>query len=155
MRINSVIPLFTSMVMSCHSAKENTHSINLEQGIKGVVREEVGNQMPSPDVKPPEPKPLKTTVYVYELTNMSQVINEKRNAPFYTSILTKEVAKVDSDAEGKFVLSLPAGRYSLFTKVDGRFYAGNFDEKMNIQPVTVEENKVTETKITIRAKAYY
>lgn len=138
------------MVASCRGTQQNT----LIQGIRGTVSEAVGNQMPSPDAKPSGPQPVATTVYVYELTNVTQVKREN-SEPFYTSINTKEIDSVKSDKDGKFALSLEPGRYSLFTKVDGKFYANLFDGGNNIQPVTVEAGKVTETKIVISAKAFY
>ena len=140
------------LIIACSANRSSRQSI--DQGVKGVVAEAVGNQMPSPDRKPDGPKPIKTAIYVYELTNMSQVTREG-NEPFYSAINTKLVKTVESDKEGRFAIELPQGSYSLFTKVDGKFYANLFDGKNNIQPVIVATNKVTELNITISAKAFY
>jgi hypothetical protein len=149
--ISTLLLLGMFMGFSC-SGPKNATAIN--QGIRGVVAEAVGNQMPSPDREPTGPQPVATTVYVYELTNLSQVQRDGAE-PSYTAIRTKEVAKVQSEKNGQFVIGLPPGRYSLFTKVDGKFYANSFDEKNNIQAVTVEANQISEVRIVISAKAFY
>lgn len=144
--------LFAGLFLSACSGTKGGDAIT--QGIRGMVAEAVGNQMPSPDIKPSGPQPLSTTVYVFELTNMTQV-QHKGGEPFYASIATRQIDSVQSDTEGRFALALAPGRYSLFTKVDGRWYANLFDGANNIQPVTVESGKVTETKIVISARAFY
>jgi hypothetical protein len=152
MKTFSTAFLFAGLFLSACSGTKGSDSIT--QGIRGTVAEAVGNQMPSPDVKPSGPQPVATTVYVFELTNMTQV-QRQAGEPFYTSIATRQVDSVKSDKEGKFALALEPGRYSIFTRVDGRWYANLFDGANNIQPVTVEAGKVTETKIVISAKAFY
>ncbi|MEO8417024.1 MAG: hypothetical protein ABI472_25395, partial [Ginsengibacter sp.] len=44
-----------------------------KQGMEGYLYKVSGNQMPSPDIKPAPPAGIKSTLYVYELTNISQV----------------------------------------------------------------------------------
>lgn len=126
----------------------------MKQGITGFVKEISGNQMPSPGVPPAEGVGIKTTIYVYELTNLSQV-DRIGSSAFYNGIRTKFIRTVDSDSTGKFSLSLPPGRYSLFTRVDDKFYANLFDQENNIAPVTVEENRRSEVNITVSARATY
>ena len=46
---------------------------SVKQGIKGQISEIAGNQMPSPDEPASQPRPLKTTLYIYEKTNTAQV----------------------------------------------------------------------------------
>jgi hypothetical protein len=108
--------------------------------------------MPSPGVTQAAPKGIETTIYIYELTNLSQV---QGTAPFYKIIGAKFIQSITSDSLGHFAAELPPGSYSLFTKVDEQFYANSFDEKNNIAAVTVKENKVSEVNITISAKASY
>jgi hypothetical protein len=120
------------------------------EGIKGKIYRVQGNQMPSPDEPPPAPQPLKTTLYIYELTNISQV-KKAREGSFYTTINTKLIKEVQSDKKGAFKIKLPPGQYSLFIKKDSLFYANLFDDKNNIAPVTVEKGKYT----TVDVKADY
>lgn len=128
--------------------------MKVEQGLSGYIKEIKGNQMPSPDIQPEEPKGVRTTVYIYEPTNISQVVRIG-NSPFYNAIHTKLVKSVVSDSLGYFITPLPAGTYSLFTKVDGKFYANSFDAQNNIAPATVEENKLTKVNFVISARATF
>ena len=126
----------------------------MSQGISGFVKEISGNQMPSPGVPAAEPRGIRAMVYVFAPTSLEQV-ERVEDSPFYTSIHTSLVDSVESDINGKFSLNLPPGDYSLFTKVEGRFYSNSFNEKNMIHPVTVEPNKHTEVNITVSAKAVY
>jgi hypothetical protein len=149
--ILAVFYLYVVLFNWCCAPKLSS-SNNISQGISGYVKEVRGNQMPSPDIARAAPKGIETTIYVYELTNLSQV---QGTAPFYKTIGTKFIQSITSDSLGHFAAELPAGSYSLFTKLDEQFYANSFDEKNNIAAVTVEENKVSEVNITISAKASY
>lgn len=124
-------------------------------GIKGMIYLVKGNQMPSPDQMLPPKKPLKTTLYIYELTNISQVTRAEAYAPFYTAISTKLIKQIDSDEKGEFKVKLPPGQYSLFIKKDDRFYANLFDEKNNIAPVTVAKGKFTNVEVRADYDAVY
>jgi hypothetical protein len=124
------------------------------QGIKGHVFLVKGNQMPSPDVKPASPKPIQTTVYVYELTNTSQV-KQVPQSSFYSAINTRLIKQVIPDKNGNFKINLDPGKYSLFIKKDDLFYANLYDEKNNIFPVTVEKKKFTQIDIKADYDAVY
>jgi hypothetical protein len=143
-----------SLLLSCHSSREAGSKTEVKQGISGHVRERTGNQMPSPDAPGSEGKAVVTKVYVYEATDLSQV-ERVGTSSFYHSIKTKLLKTADSDENGFFSVELPAGNYSLFTMVDGKFYANSFDSRNNIAPVTVEKNKCSQVNITISAKASY
>ena len=146
--------LFPALFFLACCTSQKSGQANITQGVSGIVAEAIGNQMPSPDEKPTGPVPIKTTIYVYELTNKSQVAAIGPQ-PFYTAINTKFIDSTVSNNEGHFAIALVPGNYSVFTKVDGKFYANLFDGQNNIQPVRVEANKVTELNITISAKAFY
>jgi hypothetical protein len=124
------------------------------QGIRGHVYLIKGNQMPSPDRKPSAPRGLKTTVYVYELTNISQV-KQVQGTSFYESVGTKLVKEVMPDEKGYFKIRLNPGQYSLFIKKDNLFYANLFDDKNNICPVKVEKGGFTEIDIRADYDAVY
>lgn len=125
-----------------------------KQGIKGKVLWVSGNQMPSPDAPPPAPKPMKTILYIYELTNRSQV-KSMDGGPFYTTISTRLIKEVRSDAEGRFKVKLPAGTYSIFTKKGDQYYANTFDQYNNIAPVKVEVGSFTTIDVKVDYDAAY
>lgn len=123
-------------------------------GIRGHVYQVRGNQMPSPDITPEPPKGVKTTLYIYELTNIADVTREA-NAVFYTTISTKLVKKIETDDDGSFKVKLKPGRYSLFVKKDDKFYSSQFDDKNNIHPVEVKSGKMTEDIFQANYNAVY
>lgn len=153
MRLSFLIFFYFILALGCSSQRKayDPHTI---QGISGYVKEVSGNRMPSPDRPLPLPKPLKTTVYIYEATNIKQV-DRIGTSPFYRTIRTKFIKSVESNEQGYFITDLPAGNYSLFTKVDGKFYANSFDASNNIALVTVEPKKLSEVNITVSAKAVF
>lgn len=124
------------------------------QGIEGYVYYVSGNRMPSPDVKPAPPKGIKTSLYIYELTNINQVTKQPDGA-FYSAVHTRLVKTVATNKKGYFKVKLPPGSYSLFVKKDSLFYANIFDGNNNIAPVTVTPKKYTNTTFTIDYDAVY
>jgi len=105
-------------------------------------------------VEPKKPKGLSTTVYVYKLTNLKQVRRVGVTA-FYTAILTQAVATTHSDSTGAFTLRLAPGRYSLFVKLGGRYYANDFDDHNNIAPVSVQKDRLSTVSIIVNPTAVY
>jgi hypothetical protein len=154
--MNAVFRVFYLLLIlvGCCTTKGNNLLNNMPNGIKGFVTELVGNQMPGPGRKIDEGKPLSTTIYVYEATSVSQV-ERKNDEPYYSAIHSKFVKSFDSDKEGFFAAELTPGKYSLFTKVDGKFFASVFDGNGIIAPVDVEENKISGVNIVVNAKATY
>ncbi len=125
-----------------------------KQGIKGKVYWLSGNQMPSPDVPPPAPKPMKTILYIYERTSRDQA-KSVDGGPFYSSLSTKLIKEVRSDAEGRFKIKLAPGSYSIFTRKGELFYANTFDQFNNIAPVTVAAGVFTEIDVRVDYDAAY
>ncbi|OIR06942.1 hypothetical protein GALL_108480 [mine drainage metagenome] len=110
--------------------------------------------MPMPGVTPPKPSPLSTVIYIYEATNIKDVVRNGTSA-FYLSVNKKLISTVQSDSTGHFIIELPAGDYSLFTKVNNLFYANNFDVNNNIALIKVEEGKIASAVIKVDAGAVY
>ncbi|HTD94529.1 MAG TPA: hypothetical protein VK644_11975 [Chitinophagaceae bacterium] len=110
-------------------------------GIKGHVYMVRGNQMPSPDQAPSSPRGMKTTLYVYRLTNINEVSREGVSS-FYKNISTELVREIKTDEKGSFSAKLKPGVYSLFIKKGDLYYANLFDGKNNIYPVEVKPGKM-------------
>ena|SRR6185295_15521597 len=123
-------------------------------GANGHVYLVSGNQMPSPDQSPPKPKGIKTTLYIYGLTNISEVIREG-NSAFYHNIITTPIKQVETDENGYFKVELNPGWYSLFVKKGLLFYSSQFDEKNNIHPIEVKRGKTTEVVFKANYDAVY
>jgi hypothetical protein len=132
----------------------SAYSQGKKTGIEGYIFRISGNRMPSPDTKLSPPKGVKAVLYIYELTSFSQVTKLGESA-FYSSIRTRLIQSVTSDDSGYFLVSLPPGEYSIFTKKDALFYANNFDGNNHIAPVKVLSHKVTQVNVNIDYDAVY
>jgi hypothetical protein len=123
-------------------------------GIKGHVFLVRGNQMPSPDRTATPPKGIKTTLYIYGLTNIKDVERDGVSA-FYKNIPGEPVREIETDENGYFKAKLKPGLYSLFVKKGDLFYSSQFDEKNNIHPVEVRSGKMTEVDFKANYDAVY
>jgi hypothetical protein len=123
------------------------------RGLKGYVYWVSGNQMPSPEEPRSKPKGMKTTLYIYELTNIKDVVRKEQSA-FYTSISTPLVKEVETNEKGHFRVRLKPGMYSLFVKKDDLFFSSQFDDKNNIHPVEVKKG-MTEIVFNVNYSAAY
>jgi hypothetical protein len=132
----------------------SANTLTCHRGLQGHVYQVSGNQMPSPEEKPVVPKGIRTTLYIYDLTNISQV-SRQGDSPFYTSIQSKLVKTIETDENGYFRIKLKPGMYSLFIKKDDLFYSSQFDEKNNIHPVEVRPGKFTEVVFHANYNAVY
>ena len=110
--------------------------------------------MPSPDKPPSKPRGMQTELYIYALTNMSQV-TRVGNTAFYSQVNTPLIATVKTDADGAFTVKLPPGSYSLFVKKDGNYYANLFDGENNIYPVEVVNGQMTAVEFKADYDAVY
>jgi len=136
--------------VSCKTQKVST----VQSGIEGTVTEETGNQMPMVGGSAGAPKAFKTTVYIYDSTNISKV-KQVGTSPVFLSINTRLVQKLDTDEAGRFSAALPAGTYSVFVLKGGAFFANQFDEKNNIGICRVEVGKQTRIQIKVNTDATY
>ena len=130
---------------------------SLQQGIGGTVYRVGGNQMPDPRHPPGPPAGVRATLYIFERTNISQVIRQGSSPYYYTSVGTRLVKQATTDDKGHFRVWLPPGTYSLFTKKGALFYASRRDEKNNIAPVEVLPGKITPVECRVESdhKAVY
>lgn len=136
--------------MSCHTQKWS----DITTGVSGYVSQTTGNQMPDPNEPVSTPPALEATVYVYELTPVSRTERIGSSAVFL-KVNTRLIDSVASDKKGYYQLALPAGVYSLFVKRDNGYFANSFDGENNVNPITVEDGKVTRLDVVVNNKATY
>lgn len=122
-------------------------------GIEGYLYKVSGNQMPSPDIKPAPPTGIKGTLFIYELTNISQTV--KLEGSFYSSVSTKLIKKVETNDKGYFKVKLPPGKYSLFIQKDTVLYANRFDSQNNVAPIEVQRKKMAKVDVRMDYSAVY
>lgn len=125
-------------------------------GICGTVVFKSGNLMPSPDIGVGggnySGKPVVREIVVYELTKMSEA---EADGSFFRSLKTKEIKRVKSDKNGMFSLKLPPGKYSVLVKEDKGLFANISDGDNSINPVIVEQGKMTKLDLVIDYAAAY
>jgi hypothetical protein len=110
-----------------------------------------GNQMPAPGIKRGPAKVVRTKVYVFELTNISQAV-QKGTSAYYSSLRTRLITVVDTDSAGYFAVCLPEGRYSLFTRSGDWYYASRRDVDNNLAPAEVSKGKMTQVECHIEGE---
>ena len=148
------VPNAVALMFSISVLVAFTSFVPVKQGIEGYVYMVTGNQMPTIGVKRPASKGIRTTLYIYELTNTSQVVKPDES-PFYSSINTKLVRRVTSNSKGYFSVQLPPGRYSVFARKGSLYFSNIFDDKNNIFPVQVLPKKMAKVEFTINYNAVY
>ena len=128
-------------------------SQNISHGITGKITWYEGDRMPGVN-RPMNPgKPVRRTLYIYDLTNQREAVS--RDGIFYSDLETRLIKKAKSDPSGNFSVSLPSGKYSVFVKEEQGLFANMLDGAGNINPVEVTEDSVTEMDIRVDYKAYY
>ncbi|MEN9598352.1 MAG: hypothetical protein RL596_663 [Bacteroidota bacterium] len=145
-----ILGIFLTL-LSCKSVKTQQVT-TISQGIRGIVEQITGNQMPRIGREPDKPKPFPTTIFFYAPTDLTQV-SRVDQTPLYTTIYTKLIATVETDSLGRFTANLPVGTYSVFVQVEKKFFANSFDIRNNISLASVDENKLTDIKILVNHKA--
>lgn len=120
----------------------------ITQGVKGIVMELTGNQMPRIGAPASEPKPYPTTVFFYEPTDITRV-QQWNQGPLFTNIYTKLIFATNTDSLGAFTVQLPVGTYSVFVQAGQNFYANSFDIRNNINLVSVEKGQLTEMNMVV------
>jgi hypothetical protein len=98
--------------------------------------------------------PMVRMVYVYSLTNLSDV-DQVPYSPFYRAIHSTAIDSVLSNATGFFQFRLDTGRYSFFIKEDSLFYANGYDGYGNILPATIKKDSLTKVQIDITYSATF
>ena len=136
------LPLHRSTRPEPHKVLCDTLAQDSCQGIGGTVYRISGNRMPAPGVRRGPLRGVPSTVYIFDLTNISQVIRVGQSA-YYSAVRTRLVRVEATDSQGHFRVCLPVGRYSIFTRKNGLYYASQFDTDNNIAPAEVVPGKIT------------
>lgn len=136
-----------SLFLACKLPQKKP-KIAVIQGVKGVIMELKGNQMPRIGAPASEPIPYPTTVFFYEPTDITRV-QQWNQGPLFTNIYTKLVLAINTDSLGAFTAKLPVGTYSVFVQAGQNFYANLFDIRNNINLVSVEKGKLTELNMVV------
>lgn len=143
--------LILACSFSCKTSKKEG------QGIQGQVFWLEGNQMPqiTDDGKAASrlgKVGLQRTVRIHELTHINQA---RLGDGLFGDIETALVAEIETDESGNFSVSLPPGKYSIFTVEEDGYFANIFDLDSYINPFEVREGEWTQANILVNYQAAY
>jgi len=147
-----LILLIYMLITECKSP-QSMLSQGIAQGISGLVLWYEGDLMPGIDKEPVEGKPIQREIYIYKATTMEQA--EAHEGTFYSNISTELVLTTSSDEDGKFIVALDPGTYSVFVKESQGLFANRFDQGGIINPVTISQNELVSLSIRVDYKAAY
>jgi hypothetical protein len=133
--------------------KSNCNRI-IKEGVKGKIILQKGNFMPSPEGKPKVGIGVKREIAFFEPTREDQT-EQGKGPGFYKKIYTKRVLRLFSDNQGCFVAKLKPGKYSMFVKEEGQWYANSFGPNNEIFEVEVKAGVVSEIEFRINHGAAF
>jgi len=125
----------------------------LSQGIKGHVSLEKEATMPMKDKSKQHGSPFSTIVYVYEATNLNQLIGQQGN--WAKGLQAKLVKQVRSDINGKFKLNLSPGKYTIVLGYKEGVYIPFFSGNTGVAYVEVLKRQYQEIDLTITASSIF
>ncbi len=114
--------------------------------MRGIVTCLQGNQMPTVNRNNPrsEPSPVSTDVWIFS----GRIPGKGTHWPLSEAEKHPNlVARVRSDAQGEFFVSLAPGEYTVFAQYGSDLYLNLFMGEGSYGSVQVREGKVTETRL--------
>ncbi len=123
----------------------------LPQGIQGHVFIEKNASMPLKGMSKQKGLPFSTMVYVYEASNIDQLIVQEGN--FAKGIKATIVKQVRSDKTGKFKLRLAPGKYTIVLGYQEGIYIPFFSGNNGIAFVEVSRHQFQEIDLKIIASS--
>lgn len=135
---------------------DNAAKVTITSGIWGTVSSMEGNCMPMipPSTSTCKNCPVKRTVKIYEYTMPDQATPSSNSTIFFDSFSTQLVAQVDTDDNGFFQTSIPAGHYTIVIIENGKLYAIGRDGQGGLSPITYSGGKQN-VNLTMTYKAVF
>jgi len=120
-------------------ASANAKKVTIANGVWGTVSFLEGNCMPMAPACSSccQNCPVQRTVKIYEYTTTGDALGIRLNSGFFDGFTTKLIAEVESDQNGFFQATVPAGIYSIVVVENGKLYANYFDDHGGINPFAV------------------
>jgi hypothetical protein len=123
----------------------------LPQGIFGHVFLKNNATMPLKGMANQKGTPFSTMVYVYEATNLDQLIAQEGN--YAKGIQAKMVKQIRSDKAGKFKLRLAPGKYTIVLGYQEGLYIPYFSGNTGVAFVEVSKHQFQEIDLSIIASS--
>lgn len=138
--------LFVFLFIGCTTRSQQAKTAVLS----GELRELVGDFMPSPDL----PMDLSGVPLKARIAITIAVAAGTTHSPIFTALPARPIKEVKTDANGKFRLRLPPGRYSVFVQLKEGWYANLIQDGL-IQPVYLQKDSTTSITIKVTTKATF
>jgi hypothetical protein len=148
----SLFIILIAAVFSCKTSQVML-SQGISQGLSGTVLWYEGDLMPGFDKDPVEGIPVQREICIYELTSFKQAT--VREDYFYHDLDTKLISTVLSNEEGKFIVALEPGKYSVFVKEEKGLFANRFDQSGYINPIEITSGELVAIRLRVDYKAAY
>jgi hypothetical protein len=126
----------------------------VQQGVSGLVFEVHGNQMPAPGKGVPLRKGVQREFGIFLPASLSTAVKSKEDC-FFKKPGSKLVSRARTGKDGCFNLALMPGRYSIFVKEKGLWYANSFGGDGEICQFEVFADSVTHVDFRINHGAWY
>ena len=147
MRLGFVI-LFLFCTTMCRPPQQKGEAI-----FQGEVRWVTGNQMPGPNRATTEGAPVVREIFIYKPLLQKEL--PMGSTGLFVNLPGDPVKVVQSNQEGKFMVTLPPGKYSVFTKEDDGYFGGTFDMNGVVSPVVLNSGDNPPYKIIVNYSAAY
>ena len=169
MQSYSIVLLLTLFMFACEKEEvENSSNLELDklyelnenkitilQGIAGTLIMKEGDCMPMFDTENSESTckafPIKRTIQIYDYTLLSDIDGYGSQ---YDSVYTTLIGEFESDEEGFFQFQVDSGKYSIFIKEKGKYYANGSDGNGGINPVPIFNDSITIRNLIIDYAVY-
>ena len=130
-------------------------SKTVKQGITGKVEVWEGNFMPAIDKERSNNKITPGAGRRVRVHEPFKYTGGGMNSSKRETIPTPIVAEVMADSAGRFAISVPPGKYSIFVEDEGGWYNNGFDGQGVQGAVSVNPDTTTEVLIKITTKATF
>jgi hypothetical protein len=120
--------------------KDNEKKATITNGIWGTLAYLSGNCMPIIDPTTCTTCPQKKRIKIYALTNVTQATPQNMGG-VYDSFSTNLITEVQTDNNGFFQTTIPAGQYTIAVVQDGKLHTFGFNTSGDISPFTVTGGK--------------
>jgi hypothetical protein len=124
-----------------------------KQGIKGYVLVEKKANMPLKGTAKQKGRPLSTVVYIYEATNVNQLVAQEGN--FTKGVKSRLIQQVRSDNAGKFKIRLAPGKYTIVLGYQDGIYIPYFSGNSGVALIEVLKGQFQEIDLLITASSVY
>ncbi len=126
---------------------KNEASVTIAQGLWGDVWFWDGDFMP---ICPQGiVRAVSREIVIFERATQADVTSIENRPGFYSEVRVDEIARITSNQQGFYQLTLPPGEYSIFIVEDSMYYRGAGHYYEMVSRVMIAEDVVTELRIDI------